>query len=183
MLSSACFRDLPLTSSKCPAPCAPGEGVVSVPGCSFSGASRSGNRSSPSPCAQMGTPASLYSQLLARASSCPLSVRMQKSPRTSRWKPGASFSPSPCSPLCGLRHTWLSPHPGSARPAGFFCPLLLHPRPTLLPQSSLRKLNVSEGCVPSLHLFFLVSPLGHLTDARGLGSSLCADNFLSSLSN
>lgn len=114
MLSSACFRDLPLTSSKCPAPCAPGEGVVSVPGCSFSGASQSGNPSSPSPCAQMGTPASLYSQLLARASSCPLSLRVQKSPRTSRWKPGASFSPSPCSPLCGLRHTWLSPHPGSA---------------------------------------------------------------------
>lgn len=129
MLSSACFRDLPLTSSKCPAPCAPGEGVVSVPGCSFSGASRSGNPSSPSPCAQMGTPASLYSQLLARASSCPLSLRVQKSPRMSRWKPGASFSPSPCSPLCGLRHTWLSPHPGSPRPAGFFCSLRAPPPP------------------------------------------------------
>lgn len=129
MLSSACFRDLPLTSSKCPAPCAPGEGVVSVPGCSFSGASRSGNPSSPSPCAQMGTPASLYSQLLARASSCPLSLRVQKSPRMSRWKPGASFSPSPCSPLCGLRHTWLSPHPGSTRPAGFFCSLRAPPPP------------------------------------------------------
>lgn len=157
MLSSACFRDLPLTSSKCPAPCAPGEGVVSVPGCSFSGASRSGNPSSPSPCAQMGTPASLYSQLLARASSCPLSLRVQKSPRMSRWKPGASFSPSPCSPLCGLRHTWLSPHPGSARPAGFFCSLRAPPPPPadspppvlslrgLCPQPPLVLLSLSPG--------------------------------------
>lgn len=69
-------------------------------------------------------------------------------------------------PACGLFLSSPPPPPADSPP------------PVLSP-----KLNVSEGCVPSLRLFFLVSPLGHLTDACGLGSSFCADNFLSSLSN